>query len=228
MLIASNYESMVRSALLCPSGQNIKLIIRHSIRPHIDIVNGRHQDVSLTKEGIKLANELGSSLELTLGTLSSSRHLRCKQTCSEIINGYSIKNNVCAATFNINETEILQNSHVKDGKKTHDNFEKFGNEGLFKMYAEGENIDGQNSLRNSVVPMLNYIFLTRNKSTSIDIFCTHDFQMTQFLLYFWDCSREIQDRILQKWPRMLEGFFLWGEKNQFTVVWRGEKRRIFL
>jgi broad specificity phosphatase PhoE len=200
--------------------------MRHSIRPHIEIINGRHQDVSLTEEGKKIAYELGNSLEIPLGTISSSPHLRCKQTCIEIINGYLSKN--FNQVISCKETKILKNSHVLDGKKTHQNFDKYGNEGLFKMYAEGKNIDGQNNLKDSVDLMLDYIFQIGKKSPSLDIFCTHDFQITLFLLYLLGSNQENQEKILSKWPQMMEGFFLYGERNHFTIIWRGEKKEIYL
>jgi hypothetical protein len=146
----------------------------------------------------------------------------------EIINGYNAKNTVDADSLNIIETKTLQNSHVKDGKKSFETFTRLGNESIFKNYAEGKDMDGLHDLRNSVAPMLDYIFLTGNKSPAIDIFCTHDFQMSQFLLFLWDCGREIKEKTLEKWPRMLEALFLWGERNHFTAVWRGEKKEIML
>jgi hypothetical protein len=50
--------------------------------------------------------------------------------------------------------------------------------------------------------------------------------MTLFLLYLYGCSHENQEEILKEWPKMLEGFFLFGERNHFTIVWRGKEKEI--
>jgi len=228
MNICSQYKTMEDSAKLCPNDANIKLIIRHSIRPHMEIVDGKLQDVSLTEEGRQLARKLGASLELSLGSLVHSSYERCKQTCEEIINGFSEQNKKPDLTFEIYGSKILQNSHVQDGKKCRENFSEYGNKGIFKKYANGEFLDGQNNLKDSVNPMLDCIFETGNKPLTIDIFCTHDFQMTLFLLSFFGCGQENQEKILEKWPQMLEGMFLWGKRDRFYAVWRGEKREVIM
>jgi len=226
MNIFSPYKTMEDSAKLCPNDTNVKLIIRHSLRPHIEIVDGKHQDVSLTSEGRMLARKLGASLELSLGSLVHSPHARCKQTCEEIINGFSEQNKTPNLPFQMFGSKIFQNSHVQDGKKCHDNFSEYGNEDIFKKYANGELLEGQYNLTDSVTPMLNCIFETGNKPLAIDIFCTHDFQMTLFLLSFFGCGQENQVKILEKWPQMLEGIFLWGKRNRYYAVWRGEKHEV--
>lgn len=219
---------MEDSAKLCPDDTNVKLIIRHSIRPHIEIVDGKHQDVSLTEEGIMLARQLGASLQLSLGSLVHSPHKRCRQTCEEIINGFSERNKISDLSYEIFGSKIFSSSHVKDWKKCHDNFSKFGNEEIFKKYANGEELEGQYGLWDSITPMLDCIFETGNKPLTIDIFCTHDFQMSLFLLGFFGCGQENQARILENWPKMLEGIFLWGRRDRFYAAWRGEKCEVML
>lgn len=89
MKLQSNYNSMVQSAAMCPDDTNLKLIIRHSIRPEIKTID---QNVSLTEDGEILAYQLGMSLDIPLGSLVCSPSIRCKQTCEEIVRGYSEQN----------------------------------------------------------------------------------------------------------------------------------------
>jgi len=228
MNISSMHKTMEESAKLCPEDTNIKLIIRHSIRPHMEIVDGKLQDVSLTAEGAVLARQLGASLELSPGSLVYSPCTRCKQTCEEIVNGFSEQNKISDLSYELFSSKVFSSSHVKDGKKCFDNFKELKNEGVFKKYANGEELEGQYGLRDSVTPMLDCIFATGNKPLTIDIFCTHDFQMSLFLLGFFGCGQENQAKILENWPKMLEGIFLWGRRDQFYAAWRGEKCEVIL
>ncbi|MBZ3935145.1 hypothetical protein [Methanimicrococcus blatticola] len=119
-------------------------------------------------------------------------------------------------------------SHVIDGNKSQQNFIDLGNHGLLKKYACGDKLDGQYGLSDSVEPILNFIFEIGNSSSTIDVFCTHDFQIMLFLLYIYGCEQSNQDQIWNSWPQMLEGLFLWGDKNHFWACWRGEIKEVIM
>ena len=59
---------MENSAKLCPDKENIKLILRHSIR-HEKAKNEPGKIVELLPEGKIMARRLGESLDMTIGSI---------------------------------------------------------------------------------------------------------------------------------------------------------------
>jgi hypothetical protein len=214
---------MQESAVLCPENANIKMLIRHSIRQ--DIKEGASveeiQNAQLTREGRVMAERLGSSIEISINSISSSCNQRCIDTCSEIINGYSI---ICKKyNGEIIKTKLLEAPHSK-GIENRKTFEKLGVEGIFDGWVNHVNMHGIYDIETSSNRLLNYVFETGNKNNTLDIFCTHDFQMAMLLLFFNDNSLEFKQKLFAPnyWPFMLEGMFLWGNRNNFALAWRGQ------
>jgi broad specificity phosphatase PhoE len=226
MKIFSVYKSMEESAKLCPNDQNIKLLVRHSIRQ--EIMEGASieeiENAQLTREGKKMAERFGESLNMDIGTISSSYSRRCIDTCHEIING-SNKDHV-KYNHNIFKTKMLQSPHCKNIPEEHETWEKLGIEGIFDCFAKNIEALGFYDLETSVSRIINYIFETGNKDNTVDIFCTHDFQIAMLLLFFNEKRYEYKQILFNgsdNWPFMLEGMFLWGNKSNFNALWRGEK-----
>jgi hypothetical protein len=215
MKIFSIYDSMQQSALLCPNDVNVKLIIRHSIRQEInsEIDNLNAQ---LTREGIEFARKFGKELDTPIGTVSSSCSQRCIDTCKNILGENSNK-------IKIQETDILQTVQNYDDSLAGKSFSKYGVKGIFDSFVENKNLPGINSLEYSVSKILDFIFLTGNKNKTIDIFCTHDFQIGMMLLFLNGSNTNNCEKLFENWIYMLEGFFLYGNREKFTLIWRGEK-----
>jgi len=228
MIFSSKYRTMEESAKLCPKGQNIKMVIRHSIRQ--DIKNGASKEeienAQLTDEGREIAKCLGESLNMEIGTVSSSYTQRCIDTCQELIKGYNKNHN----EYNqpIIKTEMLQSPHWNKNEGSGDEaWEKLGIRGIFDCFAKSVYMKGFYDLETSVIRIIDYLFETGNKSNSIDIYCTHDFQLAMILLFINRKNCEyIKILFNGGWPQMLEGMFLWGNRNDFNIVWRGENIRI--
>jgi broad specificity phosphatase PhoE len=227
MKIFSIYESMEKSADLCPDGQNIKLLVRHSIRQ--EIKEGASieeiENAQLTREGKKMAGRLGKSFDMDIGTISSSYSQRCIDTCHEIINGYN--KNHTEHSYTILKTEMLQCPHLKKEniQEEHETWKKLGIEGIFDCFSRNINMPGFYDLETSTNRIINYLFEIGNKNDTIDIFCTHDFQLAMLLLFFNGRSYEYKQALFNgkdNWPFMLEGMFLWKNKNNINVSWRGE------
>lgn len=70
--------------------------------------------------------------------------------------------------------------------------------------------------------MLDYIFDNGNIENTVDLFCTHDFQMAILYAYLFDFGKIKDDFIKNKWPMMLEGMIIWGARNHFWCSWRNE------
>jgi hypothetical protein len=81
-------------------------------------------------------------------------------------------------------------------------------------------------LETSVNRMVDYILETGNKNNTIDISCTHDFQLALLLLFLNGISPEYKQKLFNgsgNWPFMLEGMFLWKSKSSINALWRDEK-----
>jgi hypothetical protein len=217
---------MEESAKLCPNGQNIKILIRHSIRQEISMSTNTEEieNAQLTREGRKMAERLGESLNVNIGTISSSCSQRCIDTCYEIINGFN-KNHI-KYNYTILKTEMLQRPHCKNIPEEHETWKNLGMEGVFDCFANDVEALGFHNLETSSNHIIDYIFETGNKDNTIDIFCTHDFQLAMLLLFFSRKRYEYKQMLFDRsdnWPFMLEGMFLWGNKNNFNALWRGVK-----
>lgn len=226
MNISSKYKTMKESAKLCPNGENIKFLFRHSIREEISD-NASHdeiQNAQLTPEGREIALCLGESLELEIGTISSSPTKRNIDTCHEIIKGYN--KNYVEFKYNILETEMLQCPHLKKEniQEEHGTWEKLGIKGIFDCFAKNIEMPGFFDLETSSKLIIKYIFHIGNKNNTLDLFCTHDFQLAMLLIYFAKDKIEYKNDLFNgNWPEMLEGMFLWGNENDYNVLWRGKK-----
>jgi hypothetical protein len=84
------------------------------------------------------------------------------------------------------ETEMLQRPHCKNVQEEHSTWEKIGMNGIFDGFAKNTDMSGIYDLETSVNLMVNYLFETGNKNNSIDIFCTHDFQLAMLLLFLME------------------------------------------
>lgn len=217
MKLVSIYEHMETGASKVPVGQNCKIIFRHSIRGKIESGVGR--EVSITDEGIELCKSFGRNLQYDIGYVASSTCLRNIQTCENILLGKGQNRNIVKAP---NEMEY---PHIKDSFISNKIFEelKFNNqEIIFKLKNEG--LEGFNSIQESAKIMLDYMFSNGNLENTVDLYCTHDFQMAILYAHLFDFTSTRKSIENNKWPMMLEGMIFWGEKNHFRCSWRNEIR----
>ena len=215
MKLISIYEHMEAGALKVPAGQNCKIIFRHSIRGKIESGVGR--EVSLTDEGIELCRSFGKNLQYDIGYVASSTCLRNIQTCENILLGKGLDKNIVKAP---NEMEGPQ---TKDRFLSDKVFEelKFNNqEIIFRLKNEG--LTGFNSIQESAKIMLDFMFSNGNVENTVDLFCTHDFQMALLYAYLFDFASTRESIENNKWPMMLEGMIFWGTRNHFRCSWRND------
>ena len=227
MNLLTIYKTMEESAKLCPNGENIKFLFRHSIREKINknASNDEMQNARLIREGRKMAECLGESLDLDIGTVSSSPTQRCIDTCQEIINGFN-QNHIEYSQI-IHKSRTLQCPYIKkeNDPEEQETWEKLGSEGIFDCFAKNIEMPGFFDLETSAKLMLKYMFNTGNKHNTLDLFCTHDLQLAMLLLFFAENKSECKNNLFSdndSWPLMLEGMFLWGNENNYNVLWRGK------
>ena len=215
MIIRSIYEEMEKSAAFIPGNVNVKLVFRHSIRPSLKGCDNP-DEVPLTQEGVCLARFFGREIGMEIGFVGTNRAQRCCETVARMLEARHQDTNIIVIS------DALSLSYVKDSAllKTSTSG-KMSLKNLVLKNNKGEIIPGMNSLEDSVRGILDYIFSVGNRVNMLDLFCTHDFQimMIASLLFTRYVTRE---EIEGNWPRMLEGVFFWGERNDFYCSWRGE------
>lgn len=217
MKLNSIYEHMERGAAIAPFDNNSKIVFRHSIREHI--ASGTGHDIMLTNEGIELARNFGRHLNTEIGFVASSSCKRNIQTCEEILNGNGCKRNIVLA-----QTQ-LEYPQVKDKILSDEIFEKYSyqtTEILFLMKNKG--LPGFNSIEASTKIMLDFIFANGNREKTVDLFCTHDFQIAILYAGLFDFAATRESIEKNKWPMMLEGMIFFGTRSHFWCSWRNETR----
>lgn len=215
MKLKSIYEHMENATKKIPENANCKIIFRHSIRGKIDSGVGRK--VKLTDEGVELARFFGRNLETEIGFVASSSCDRNIQTCEEILLGAKCKREIIIAP---NELEGPQTKDRGLSDKVFEQYNFANNEIIYQMKKDC--LPGFNSVEDATKIMVDFMFAKGNKENSVDLFCTHDFQMAILYAGLFNFAETKDSIINNKWPMMLEGMIFWGNRNHFWCAWRGE------
>lgn len=215
MKLKSIYEHMENATKKIPENANCKIIFRHSIRGKIDSGVGRK--VKLTDEGVELARFFGRNLETEIGFVASSSCDRNIQTCEEILLGAKCKREIIIAP---NELEGPQTKDKGLSDKVFEQYNFANNEIIYQMKKDC--LPGFNSVEDATKIMVDFMFANGNKENSVDLFCTHDFQMAILYAGLFNFAEAKDSIINNKWPMMLEGMIFWGNRNHFWCAWRGE------
>lgn len=117
----------------------------------------------------------------------------------------------------------LEGPQTKDKVLSDEVFEKnnFANdEIIFQMKKGG--LQGFNSIEDATKIMLDFMFTNGNQENTVDLFCTHDFQMSILYAGLFDFAKTKESIKENKWPMMLEGMIFWGNRKHFWCSWRNE------
>lgn len=213
MKLHSIYKHMETGAMHVPNGANCKIVFRHSIRGKIERGIGR--EVMLTDEGIELARSFGRYVHYDIGVVASSSCNRNIQTCNEILLGKGVKKELIIASKELEGPQTKERI-ISDRVFEHYNYRS--DIIINKLVAEG--LPGFNSIEVAAKIMLNFIFANGNEPNTVDLFCTHDFQMAILYAYLFGFTSSEEDLKYNKWPMMLEGMILWGTRKHFWCSWR--------
>lgn len=219
MKLKSIYQHMENGATQVPENANCKIVFRHSIRGDIkDGTIGR--EIQLTNEGIELARHFGRELRYDIGFIASSSCGRNVQTCRELLFGRNEIKDICEAP------DELECPQMKDQKVSDKIFEEFNYQSdviIHKLKTEG--LPGFNTIEEASKIMLDFIFANGNEANTVDLFCTHDFQLAILYAYLFDFSASKEELEYNKWPMMLEGMLFWGTRNHFWCAWRSQIKK---
>lgn len=218
MVIKSIYKSMSDDSLTIPDGVNVKMVFRHSFR---DTLQGKENPdiVPLNEEGKRAAIEFGMGLDPEIGQMHSSFAPRCIQTLEYINTGKKSSVPIVVSK------EILGEGFTMNKKLADQSFKLEGSlKGVAYSLVNEIAVSGFYPIRRTTKSMLDYIFKTGNDVNKLDLYCTHDFHIALMISLIFNLNE--QTVIVSQWPRMLEGFFAWGTREDFQIIWRGQYRHL--
>jgi len=213
MIFNSICKEMNADALELPKDRNVKVFMRHSIR-FDNPPDGDYSKLTLTPEGIEIARALGASLDREIGRLEASPVERCRQTAQEIARGAGIEEPV--VTVDMAYTGGLGTDRAWTEKQI----------GWYEyFYSLERGITDKTcgfTLDALAGPVVDRIFETGGEPGKLDIICSHDGHVVTLASALFGFKTGLHG---EDWCRYTEGIFFYGTREDFTAVWRGEKRR---
>lgn len=154
-------------------------------------------------------------MKYTIGYVATSSCKRNIQTVESILKGKEV-----SVEIKIHHDE-LECPQTSDFKLSDEIFKKYNYQGdvIINELLHKE-LPGFNSLDKAAKIMLDFMFSTGNKRETVDLYCTHDFQMAILYAALFDLKKD-DDVLKKKWPMMMEGMILWGKREDFYCGWRG-------
>ena len=208
---------MTDEAQNIPGGVNVKLFMRHSIREE-NPPDGNYEPLMLTEEGIALAQKMGSSLDCNIGFRGSSKVKRCIQTLecmtSAVLPPFS--RTMGAVELLPVMSTCLGNPQPKEK----------GGVGWYEYfhYLQEGNVEMTRgiTLRDEALPLINCIFSHGGNKNELDVFCSHDCCVVNLASALFGLKTGLHG---ESWCSYTEGMFLYGTRENFTALWRGEERQ---
>lgn len=213
MRFDSPCKEMSRDAARLPENVNVKLFLRHAIR-YDNPVNGDYSVLLLTPEGIRMAQEIGRSIDRPIGRLYASTVERCRQTVREI-----------AAGAGITEPEITSKDVYSGSAGAYRARDEHGVGWFEYFYGLQRNIPEytwESTLYGEAKPIVDEILKATGENGKLDIICSHDSHVVVLASALFGLKTGLNG---ENWCRFTEGLFFTGERDDFTAYWRGEKKR---
>lgn len=213
MRFDSPCKEMTRDAAKLPEDVNVKLFLRHAIR-YDNPVNGDYSVLLLTPEGIRMAQEIGSSIDRPLGKLYASTVERCRQTVREIASGAGMTNPLIISKEVYSGSAGAYRAQDELGVGWFDYF--YGLQRNIREYT------GKSTLYTEAKPIVDEIFKEPGEQGKLDIICSHDSHVVVLASALFGLKTGLHG---ESWCRFTEGLFFTGTRDDFTAYWRGKKKR---
>lgn len=213
MRFDSPCKEMTRDAARLPEDVNVKLFLRHAKR-YDNPVNGDYSVLLLTPEGIRMAQEIGSSIDRPLGKLYASTVERCRQTVREIAAGAGMTNPLIISKEVYSGSAGAYRAQDELGVGWFDYF--YGLQRNIREYT------GKSTLYTEAKPIVDEIFKEPGEQGKLDIICSHDSHVVVLASALFALKTGIHG---ENWCRFTEGLFFTGTRDDFTAYWRGKKKR---
>ncbi|MCR4793186.1 MAG: histidine phosphatase family protein [Lachnospiraceae bacterium] len=205
-------ETMTSDALRLPEKGNLKVYMRHSIR-YDNPPDGDYSKLLLTPEGIEIANRIGRELDRPIGYTYSSPVARCMQTVTEICRGAGIMDPDIKSDRGLVHLEGLGRAQSEFGIGWYDFF--YGLQNNMPELTAGI------SLVEAARPIIDTIFAVPESDDSLDVIVSHDSHVVTLASALFDLKT---GRHGENWCGYTEGLFFYGNRKDFTALWRGEER----
>lgn len=213
MRFDSPCKEMVFDAGRLPEDANVKLFLRHAIR-FDNPVNGDYSTLLLTPEGIRMAQEIGRSIDRPLGKFYASTVERCRQTVREIARGAGV------TAPEIVSAEVYSGS--AGAYRARDEHNVGWYEYFYGLQRDIPEYTWGATLYKESKPIVDAIFAEPGENGHLDIICSHDSHVVVLASALFGLKTGIHG---ENWCRFTEGLFFTGCREDFTAYWRGEKKR---
>lgn len=206
-------EKMTSDALRLPAKGNLKVYMRHSIR-YDNPPDGDYSNLLLTPEGIEIANRIGRDLDRQIGYIYSSHVGRCIQTATEISKGAGNPDPVIKTIREFVHLEGLGRAQSEFGIGWYDFYYGLQN-GMPELTAG-------TTLIEAARPIVDMIFALPESEDKVDLIVSHDSHVVTLASALFDLKT---GRHGENWCGYTEGLFFYGNRKDFTALWRGEEKR---
>lgn len=221
MRLDSIYPQMIEDASLLPEEENIKFVFRHSIR-YDNPVDGDYSNLLLTPEGISIAEKLGRSLDREIGYTLSSPVKRCQQTIEHILKGAKE-----SQKYSSDKNDVIIRSELCNLKGDIRPIAQ-GGVGWYEYYHYLQENDTEAtrgySLEQECKPILDCLFSYNSSGNKLDLFCSHDSHLVMLASALFGLKTGLHEAT-DKWVSFTEGMFIYGKREDFTAIFRGQKKR---
>ncbi|HBG66266.1 MAG TPA: hypothetical protein DDW78_07325 [Treponema sp.] len=217
MTFASRNPWMTAAAAEIPDGIPAVLFMRHEER-YGNPPDGDYSKLLLTPEGVRSANATGASIDRKLGVLRSSCVGRCKQTLQEIVRSVPAPFAPDGQIAECREfSELLGDPRPKEE----------GGIGWYEYYNYLQLHDAAATrgvtLEAEAGRILDALFRETAGSRGLSIACSHDGHVVILASALF--GLRTGTTWSEEWCHYAEGLFFYGERDDFTALWRGQKKR---
>lgn len=205
------HPKQIPSMDMLPEDKGVALLTRHSIREQPKNRFAGY-DVPLTDLGVDLARAWGSSLSRPISSLYSSPVSRCIETATAMAEGAGID-----MAVNTHGSLVEPGSYVQDLPVAGPYFFKLGPLAFAQKHLRNE-VRGVLTPQEGARNLLQHIKQNLGEQGTLSVHVTHDTILTAFI-YFLRQESALEEA---HWPWMMEGAFLWFDRESVHWVWRGE------
>ena len=193
-----------------PADAPLAGLLRHSVRPDLPPGDAGNE-VPITGEGARLAQELGTILDGRLRTLHTSPLPRCVQTAEAVRTG-------AAVDIPIIRDHLLGDPgvYVVDSKRAQSNWEELGHERVMRYLVTGAGaLPGMADPGPAARRLVRHMLAIAGDRPGLHAFISHDSVITATAAQLLGEPLGRDD-----WPWYLEGAFFWQEDGRVSTAYR--------
>lgn len=198
-----------------PDHASLVVLLRHSVRDPLppDEVG---YTLPLTRDGVRIASELGALVGVRLRSLRTSPLTRCVQTAEALRAGAGVD-------VDIHPDRLLGDPgiYVIDDQRAWANWLAIGHAGVMDhAVSQDTPLPGMADTDAAARFLVQHMLACAADRPGVHVFVTHD------ALVLATAARLLREPLgREAWPRFLEGAFFWKEGEYVSVAYRDRQRR---